>query len=384
MKHIFSTIAFCITMLCGSASSHASDFFEQFIDPNDGYLDASSWLLDNAYGFLPVPIIISEPAIGYGAGMAAVFFHESEEQKNNRIKRQSGESSAPPSLPTRLSFVGAMATDNGTKGWVGGHFGAYGDDRYRYTGAGGQFDVNMAFYDANDRAWDLNLSASMLYQDLKVRLADSRFFAGLKFILLDTDVKLENANIDLPDFVTQFFDTRSTGLGITLMHDSRETLWGAEKGNLTELQSVEYSSLLGGDHDFTSYKFYSHQYFVMAANLFGGVRFDYRTVSGDVPFYQKPYIDLMGIPSMRYQGEHTAVAEMNLRWMPHPRWSLIGFAGVGRAADEFNELDKAPSRTTQGLGFRYLMANKMRLHSGVDVAWGDEEPAVYFKTGIGW
>ena len=50
-----------------------------FTDPEDGALDASEWLLDRS-GFLPVPIIITEPAIGYGGGAAVLFFRESIRQ----------------------------------------------------------------------------------------------------------------------------------------------------------------------------------------------------------------------------------------------------------------------------------------------------------------
>ncbi len=48
----------------------------QFIDKEDGWLDASEWLIENAYGFLPVPIIITEPAVDNGLGLAGIFFHK--------------------------------------------------------------------------------------------------------------------------------------------------------------------------------------------------------------------------------------------------------------------------------------------------------------------
>ncbi|MEJ2331723.1 MAG: hypothetical protein P8Y08_02930 [Desulfobulbaceae bacterium] len=51
----------------------AVSFFEQFIDPYDSKFDTSQWILDKK-GFLPVPIIITEPAVGYGAGAALLFF----------------------------------------------------------------------------------------------------------------------------------------------------------------------------------------------------------------------------------------------------------------------------------------------------------------------
>jgi len=44
---------------------------DTFRDPVDGRLDASRWLLGRK-GALPVPIVITEPAVGYGAGLGLV------------------------------------------------------------------------------------------------------------------------------------------------------------------------------------------------------------------------------------------------------------------------------------------------------------------------
>ena len=43
-------------------------------DPKDGRLAMPRWLLDRK-GFLPAPIIVSDPAVGYGGGLALMFFH---------------------------------------------------------------------------------------------------------------------------------------------------------------------------------------------------------------------------------------------------------------------------------------------------------------------
>ena len=48
-----------------SPSVFSSWFRDTLIDPEDGMLDASDYLA-SASGFLPVPIIITEPAVGYG------------------------------------------------------------------------------------------------------------------------------------------------------------------------------------------------------------------------------------------------------------------------------------------------------------------------------
>src|SRR4051812_24642306 len=41
----------------------------RFFDPADGQLDLS-YFLENPKGFLPIPIVITEPAVGYGGGIA--------------------------------------------------------------------------------------------------------------------------------------------------------------------------------------------------------------------------------------------------------------------------------------------------------------------------
>ena len=46
-----------------------------FRDPEDGHLDMSEWLLTKK-GFLPIPIIITEPALGYGGGLVLAFFSQ--------------------------------------------------------------------------------------------------------------------------------------------------------------------------------------------------------------------------------------------------------------------------------------------------------------------
>ena len=41
-------------------------FLAQMKDPEDGRFDISQFLLDNLVGFLPIPLIITEPAVDNG------------------------------------------------------------------------------------------------------------------------------------------------------------------------------------------------------------------------------------------------------------------------------------------------------------------------------
>jgi hypothetical protein len=69
-----------IVTLCVTTPVSGSSFFSQFKDPKDGALDTSNGLVDRK-GLLPVPIVISDPAVGYGGGAALLFFHKSARNK---------------------------------------------------------------------------------------------------------------------------------------------------------------------------------------------------------------------------------------------------------------------------------------------------------------
>ena len=100
---LFKKIVAPILISLFSASTFAASGI--FTDKLDGNLDASRYLSENAYGFLPVPVIITDPAVEGGLGMMGLFFHESEEEQAARLKAMQDESNdkashslMPPSM----------------------------------------------------------------------------------------------------------------------------------------------------------------------------------------------------------------------------------------------------------------------------------------------
>ena len=114
------------------------------------------------------------------------------------------------------------------------------------------------------------------------------------------------------------------------------------------------------------------------------LRVDTSLVGGDAPFYALPFINQRGIPRLRYQGEAVLASEVEARYDIDGRWFAVAFAGVGRAADSFDDLSGAESRWAGGAGARYLLARALGLQAGIDVARGPEEWAFYLQVGSGW
>ena len=50
------------------------------------------------------------------------------------------------------------------------------------------------------------------------------------------------------------------------------------------------------------------------------------------------------------------------------RWAVVGFLGTGRAWGNRVSFDDADRPVSGGLGFRYLIARRLGLYAGIDVA----------------
>jgi len=125
-------------------------------------------------------------------------------------------------------------------------------------------------------------------------------------------------------------------------------------------------------------------YFPLSKELTLGLRGDYNQISGDAPFYMRPFVTLRGVAAMRYQGTSVTQGEAEVRWQCWQRFSLVGFGGVGTAKNDRAANERNQTVHTYGIGMRYLIARKFGLHMGLDVAFGPDQPVFYIQFGSAW
>jgi hypothetical protein len=365
-------------LLAWPALVHAAGFE----DPQDGALDASEWLLDR-HGFLPIPIIITEPAVGYGAGVALGFFKESLRDVAERSK-ESGYRTPPD-----IYGIALAATENGTKIAGGGGMVSFDEGRWRYRGGVGLFDVNLDFYgsgsalDTGDRSIGYNLKGFGSSQQIMRRLGRDGNFVTARWVYADLEASFDPSKPH-PSLPAKLREAHTSGLGLGYEYDSRDNIFTTSHGRNGSFEAVYYSPEIGSDNKFQTYRAFLFGYTPVAQTMVLGGRLDGRTARGDVPFYQLPYIDMRGIPAVRYQDQDVVVAELELRWNVTPRWALIGFAGTGRAWGKTTEFSDGEVARAVGGGFRYLIARRLGLSMGIDIARGPEDTAFYIQAGSSW
>jgi hypothetical protein len=368
----------------------AGSFTENMVDPLDGKLDMSKYLAEKK-GVLPVPIIITEPAVGYGLGLAAVFFHDPLAGKTDPGSEFEPNPDADGNLkPPSVSALFGGYTENGT--WFGGgaHRGIWKDDTIRYKGVLAKTNINMKFYglggngDLSNNPVKFNTKANFFLQEFLFRIKDSDFFAGFKYTYLATDNTFDTSEL-FPDagLSDVEFDSSSAGFGVVLQYEGLNNTITPSKGLKAQFEATNYGDTWGGDSEFNKYRLFANYWFPVKSDWVVGLRADASALKGDAPFYEYPYIDMRGIPALRYQGEETLVGETEVRYDFTQRWSAIGFVGAGKALSELGEGD-SETVISKGLGFRYLIARRFGMRAGIDVAWGPEDTAFYIQVGSAW
>lgn len=391
-RSLLQSFILIIAFGCVSISARASWFGDNLVDPLDGKIDMSKYLAEKK-GALPVPILITEPAVGYGLGLAALFFHDPLAGKTQPGDEFNPNPDADGKLkPPSVSALFGGYTENGT--WFGGgmHHGVWKDDTMRYTGVLLQANVNMKFYglDAGDGKLSsnpikFNTQATYFLQELLFRIKNSNFFAGLEYTYLKTDNEFDTSEL-FPDIglPNAEFSSTSAGLGLVLQYEGLDNPISPNHGLKAQLDATNYGDTWGGDADFNKYRLFANYYFPIKNDWVIGLRGDGSAVNGDeAPFYEYPFINMRGIPAMRYQGEETLVGEAEVRYDFNPRWSVNGFVGAGKAFSDRGEGD-SNTVVSKGIGFRYLAARRFGMRTGIDVAWGPEDTAFYIQVGSAW
>lgn len=359
-------------------SKGAPEKGSRFKDAQDGAFDCSDYLLTHR-GFLPVPMIITEPAVGYGGGLGAVFFRQSFLDKAEKAKATGGRMS-PPDIAALLAFK----TSNGSWGAGGGYFGSAREDRFRYTALAAKMNLELDYYGPLDRAHRVDIDAPYVKADAMARLGESDWFLGTRYVYFGADCHFER---DTPGFITLPDLQSDVGrLSLLVDYDSRDNLLTPSKGTFVEFDLGLARPGFGSTKSWESYEGKAYTYLPLGERVILGLRGEMAVTEGPIPFYAKPYVSLRGIAAMRFQGDSSATAETEVRWNLTPRWGLVFFGGAGKAYGGRTSFSEAEAAFGGGAGFRYLIARKLGLWFGVDAARGSgsSDTAIYFQVGSAW
>lgn len=350
-----------------------------FKDSLDNKLDLSDWVISSK-GFIPIPYIITEPALGGIGGAIAPVFIKPNTPYLDTINGKLVKTRAKPNIYA----LAAAYTANGT--WVvgGGAAGTIKKWRANYRLGSGYANINMDFYrtlqNGEEKSFEFNIKTIPVYGQFTKQIGLSSWSAGLNYLFLNTQLGNVNSEFNTPKEV----DSNISRLGLLLEYDRRDNFFTPDKGLRWNVTIASSDEVIGSDYGFTSVVSAAYWYIPVSERIIAGFRAEYQQVFGSPPFYMKPFILMRGIPVMRYQGDITALAETEWRWDFTNRHSLVTFGGTGKAIQDGDSFQESSWRVSGGVGWRYLIARKLKLRAGIDIARGPEQWAYYIVFGTNW
>jgi len=262
-----------------------------FRDSVDNAFDLSKFLLE-LHGFLPIISPITEPAVGYGAIGVGVYFIPKKEQQSKGFQ-----------MPDIVGAGGGL-TQNGT--WLvgGGYFGFWKNNTIRYRGVLGYADVNLKYYGTGgnylaENPISFSMAAFVTLQQAMFRIGKSNFWLGGNYVFNKTKITLFNES-DISWLDPYDFDLINSGVTLLTQFESFNNILSPSKGVSVELNLRSYFEFLGSDTHSRRLTLSTIGYIPLMERWVSGLRFESMLASESTPFFMLPYVNLRGVPAMRY------------------------------------------------------------------------------------
>ncbi len=352
-----------------------------FRDSLDGAFDVSDWVIEYN-GFILLPAIVTEPAFGgFGGALVPIFIQQ------QKPKVMDGK--IYPMAPDVSAIFGGYTLNNSWAAGVGGT-GTIRKWGLKYKVAAGYGNINLKYYRTFDligeKTFKFNIKTIPVFLYLGKILKNPHWAVGLEYTFIHSELELNAGDTTIVDqFVEgKEYDSNVALLGILGEFDSRDNVFTPNKGFKVYVNGKWSNDIVGSDYKYGLVEGACYWYTPVMKKWTSGLRYDLTQVFGKAPFYLKPFLDMRGIPSARYQGKTVMLLESEHRIDVYKRWSAIGLVGVGKAFDSFDAFGSADWVYNYGTGFRYLIARKLNLRMGVDVAGGPSSWGYYIVFGSAW
>ena len=176
----------------------------------------------------------------------------------------------------------------------------------------------------------------------------------------------------------------SAGLGVTVMHDSRDNEDMATSGWFMNANNIAYLEALGGDASFDAYRIDLRAFWKHGRGHVLALR-QYNWLTKDAPSAAQSTVTLRGYKQGQYLSPYTSSIELEERVSFNDRWGATLFVG---AAELYGDAPLPLERTTYpmfGAGVHYVLKPVQRMIVNLEYAQGiDDNRGVYLKLGYGW
>jgi hypothetical protein len=328
----------------------------------------SPWML--------MPIVSSSPKLGTAGGALGAYLHKFDPD-------------------SRVSILGVQATYTTTDSLVASAFArtSFGADHHRIIviGVAGRIRNDYDDYLGTGQPLQTRDEITALALRYQYRLF-GKWWLGAQGSAADYQVLGESAEDDLVLETLGVRGFKSVGVGVVVMHDSRDSLDMPTRGIYVNANNVHYSEALGGADTFDAYRADVRAFWSHGAGHVLALR-QYNWLTRDAPFAAQATVNLRGYTQGEYLEPYLSSLEAEYRRSLGKRWGATAFAGMAKLYGE--DVDAEPSDVPEasdrsvfpmvGAGVQFILKPVQRMLVDLEYAQGVEgNHGVYLKFGYAW
>jgi len=315
------------------------------------------------------PLVSSSPKMGTSVGGLGAYLHYFDPESD-------------------VSLFGGMFQYSTTNSMAGGLFArtSFSADHQRLEGIVGFGYVENEYEDFQGTGEPLNTTDDLrLFASRYLYRFKGDWFAGTQAIFANYVVSGMTSSDQLMLDAIGISGYNSGGVGITLMHDSRDNPDMPVKGWYADAANIANSRALGAEEDYQWYRvdfrsFLQHgKGHVLALRQFN--QFTY-----GAPASAESTINLRGYKMQQYLGKHVSSIEIEERLRFSRRWGATLFAGVGWLyGGSAGEADSDGAYPSVGGGIHFILKPEDHMLVNLEYAYGNSDnQGIYLKFGYTW
>ena len=256
----------------------------------------------------------------------------------------------------------------------------FNEDKWRLTFFGLNGNLNSQFFlDHLDATgyYDYSTIATVLSAGIQRKILND-LYLGLNYSFSDFET-------DFQGDILQTSRVQFNILDLSLMHDSRNTIYYPTEGSKIKLKWLYQPEWFGNEVEANIIRLEYNKYLgfrdnkdVLALRYYGGFGL------GDIAFQQQETIggkDIRGYSEGTYRGDGLMALQGEYRYNFHPKLGMVAFAGLATIYGSINEDFNWNMYPGIGTGFRYMAFEDVKFNIGLDVAVGKEDWGIYFRIG---
>ena len=319
------------------------------------------------------PLPISNPAVGSGLAVAAVY----------TIARNKATSETPPTTVG----AGGFYTDNGS--WAGAAaVKAYlKEDRYRLTLAAGLGAINYDLFalGPNEAGVPIKQEFQGVLGELTTGLG-KEWYAGLRASYGKTTARLQSGESGTIPVQPQQLDVTLISVGLTGERDSRDSVFYPTDGARLQFLVNHSDTSFGSDYTYTKTDISYGDYVRLGESVVLAIQGAGCYASEGAPFYDLCLFGaknvLRGYTVGRYLDRWTVAAQAEARWRFANRWITTAFLGAGKVESAYPSSTDTEVLPGGGVGVQWIAAPQNMITLRVDYAWGkDNSRGLYVSIG---